>query len=274
MHILFRMTKRREICGLFDRIRKIFSTLAEYRYTTVAGALVFFLIMSLVPFFFWLVLLFGRNLPAEAVFALQIFDWAKELLHFVHDHVEGAATGASLFLIGATLWSSTGFFYHLRRIGEIIYGERRKKHGWKVRLSAAAITLCQMLFFAAAGGIVLGASLWLRKLSAPIYCFVVYLLVFVFGIFAAWMLNAYLCPYRTRPSDTFLGSLITAAAWLIASVAFSVYLMFGDKSKLYGALSAVIVFFLWLYWMMICLVAGAVFNCTRFKQKQLIRKKF
>ena len=46
---------------------------------------------------------------------------------------------------------------------------------------------------------------------------------------------------------------------------FSVYLSFGNKEKLYGALALVIVFLLWLYWLMICFVAGVIFNKQKTK---------
>ena len=88
-------------------------------------------------------------------------------------------------------------------------------------------------------------------------------LVLLLGFFAAWMLNAYICPYRCKPYEILLGSLYTAIAWLVASGAFTVYLNFTNQERLYGALSLVIIFFLWLYWMMICFTAGVVFNRHR-----------
>lgn len=77
-----------------------------------------------------------------------------------------------------------------------------------------------------------------------------------------------MCTYarmRIAPKKVALGSFLTALAWLAASGAFSVYLMFGNKEKLYGALALVIVFLLWLYWLMICFVAGVIFNKHRAK---------
>ena len=53
-------------------------------------------------------------------------------------------------------------------------------------------------------------------------------------------------------------SLLVAVLWLGASAVFLVYARFGNKEQLYGALSLVIVFFLYLYWMMICFAAGLV----------------
>lgn len=245
-------------------IGRAYGVLAEHKFTTIAGTLVFFLIMSFVPFSFWLALLFGRaGLDTDQILELELFGWAKELLAFIKNNAEGATSGASVFLIATTLWSSTGFFYHLRRSGEIIYRYRRKKHGWKVRLSAVILTFVLLIFLAAAGAALIGVILAAKYLPRALYYFTVYSLALCFGFFAAWILNVYICPYRCKPYETVTGSLLTALAWLIASVAFAVYLTFSNHERLYGALSLVIVFLLWLYWMMICFTAGVIFNKYR-----------
>ena len=252
---------------------RAYSVLAEHRYTTLAGTLVFFLLLSLVPFLFWLTLLFGKSAAlSEAVVGLGLFDWASELVAFLQENAESAGWGAGVIFLATTLWSCTGFFYHLRRSGEIIYDYRRKKQGWKVRLSALGLTLCVLFFFAVSGTLLLTVNLVTSRLPAWLSYPARYALLLILGFFAAWILNAYVCPYRCRPSETVLGSFLTALAWLVASAAFSVYLAFGNKEKLYGALALVIVFLLWLYWMMICLTAGVVFNHARMKTNGLQHK--
>ena len=132
--------------------RAAWRAFSAHRATTVAGTLVFFLIMSLVPFVFWLTLLFGGNATIlDRVLELELFGWARDFLGFLQTNAQGATAGASIFLIATTLWSSSSFFYHLRRSGEIIYSEARPRHGWKVRLSAIGLTLLLMLTFAVAG---------------------------------------------------------------------------------------------------------------------------
>lgn len=252
--------------------KRAWSALANRRFTTIAGTLVFFLVMSLMPFFFWLSLLFGI-VGAEELFRLELFGWARELFVYLEEHAREAGSGAGILFLATTLWSSTGFFYHLRRSGEIIYDYRREKKGWRVRLSAAAFTAGLLLFFAAAGGLIASASLLVRPLSVWLGRILVYLLLLGLGFLAAWLLNAYVCPYRTRPADTAAGSAITAAAWLVASVAFSVYLCFSEPERLYGALSLVIVFLLWLYWMMICFTAGVIYNRRRMEIRHPEHKK-
>ena len=252
------------------RGKRAYEVLAEHRYTTLAGTLVFFLLMSLGPFLFWLTLLFGKsNVLSEAVVGLGLFDWASELVAFLQENAAGAGWGAGIIFLGTTLWSCTGFFYHLRRSGEIIYNYRRKKHGWKVRLSALALTVCVLLFFAVSGTMLLVANIVATFIPAWISYPARYGLVLALGFFAAWMLNAYVCPYRCRPSEIALGSFLTALAWFVASAAFSVYLRFGNKEKLYGALALLVIFLLWLYWMMIFLTAGIVFNRKRMRSRGL-----
>ena len=264
---------KRGIARAWDRGLSAWRTLNEHKFSTIAGTLVFFLIMSLVPLLFWLTLLFGKNaLSTEAIRELGLFSWAEELLILLQNNAQEKTAGVSVLFLATTLWSSTGFFYHLRRSGEIIYDYKRKKHGWKVRLSAVGLTFLVLFFFAGAGGIIITLSLLMRKIPKWISQPVIYLAVLGLGFLAAWLLNAYICPYRCKPSEIALGSFLTAVAWLVASVAFAVYMMFGNKEKLYGALSLIIVFLLWLYWMMMCFTAGVVFNRRRLKIKELKHK--
>ena len=258
-----------------EKGRRFLSALSEDKCTTIAGTLVFFLIMSLVPLSFWATLLLARlGLDTEAILSLDLFEWAKELLVFFRGNAAEAASGAGVFFLLTTLWSSTGFFYHMRKSGEIVYGYRRKKQGWKVRISAIALTLLVLFFLVASVGVLVGAITLTRGFPAPLPQICIYTLMLVLGFFAAWILNGYICPYRVSPSDTLAGSALTAGAWLAASVAFSVYLALSNKEKLYGALTLFIVFLLWLYWMMICFTAGAIVNSRRLKRSETVVKKY
>ncbi len=254
--------------------RRALKALTAHRYTTVAGALAFFLVMSFVPFLFWLALLFGQTgLETETVLELGIFGWAKDLLIMLLSNAEGAAAGAGAVLLLTTLWSSSAFFYHLRKSGEILYAYRREKHGWKVRLSAILVTFAVLLFCLAAGAALITAMISARKLPRPFFYLTVYSLVLTIGFLAAWILNCYICPYRCKPHDTLLGSFFTALAWLVATGVFSVCIRFGNREKLYGALTLAVVFLIWIYWMMICFTAGAVYNRRRMKIRGLEPKE-
>ena len=258
----------------FEWGRSALGVLSRNRYTTLAGTLVFFLILSIVPFLFWLSLLFGTaGIQTEVILELELFGWAKDFLLFLKENAEGATAGVSVLFLATTLWSSSSFFYHLRRSGEIIYGYNRVKNGWRVRVSAFLVTLCILLYFVVTGSALIGAIIVSRYLQPYIAYPVLYSLVLVAGFFAAWILNGYICPYRSSPSDTVLGSFYTAIAWLLTSAIFSVYLRFTNTERLYGALSTVVVFLIWLYWLMICFTSGVIYNCRRMELSGKEHKK-
>ncbi len=257
---------------LLSQARGAYRTLVAHRYSTVAGTLVFFLLLSLVPFVFWLTLLFGKGtlmLPLES----GLFDWAEEFLTLLRENASYAGGGVSVLFLVSTLWSSSAFFYHLRKVGELLYGTARLRHGWRTRLSAILLTLLVLLFFAAAGTLLFVAGVILRLLDGWIAYPAFYLLLLLLGYFGAWILNGYICPYRVKPSETALGSALTALLWLAASLVFSVYLHLGNKERLYGALAFLFIFLLWLYWMMLCFVVGAILNRERLAGRGLEEKK-
>lgn len=259
--------------GTWRKGRAAWNVLSAHRFTTIAGTLVFFLIMSLVPFLFWVSLLFGgADALLDRVLELELFGWARDLVTFLQTNAEGATAGASVFLIATTLWSSSAFFYHLRRSGEIVYEVRRRGKGLKVRVAAIAFTLAAMLGLTLAGGAMLAVTLLTRRLPLWLAIPADLAALLVIGFLAAWLLNVYACPYRGKCRALALGSFLTAFAWLIASAAFSVYFRFSNPERLYGALSLVIVFLLWLYWLMICFTAGMVFNRRAVFGKKIYEK--
>ena len=87
-----------------------------------------------------------------------------------------------------------------------------------------------------------------------------------------FLLNVYICPYKTKLRRFLPGTCVTVGAWGIALIGFAVYLKIGGLNKLYGALSALIVFLLWLYIMMICFIVGVIVNSEKIKRGK--KKKF
>lgn len=125
---------------------------------------------------------------------------------------------------------------------------------------------------ALAGGAMLAVTLLTRRLPLWLAIPADLAALLVIGFLAAWLLNVYACPYHGKGRALALGSFLTALAWLIASAAFSVYFRFSNPERLYGALSLVIVFLLWLYWLMICFTAGMVFNRRAVFGKKIYEK--
>lgn len=252
-------------------IKNKYDLLVSKKYTTLAGTLVFFFIMSIVPLAFWLTLLIGKfPLPTERILSLGAFQSVKTVFTRLQAEAKNATTSVSALLLITTLYSSTNLFYQMRRSGELIYGYQRKRAGWRVRLGALALTgIVMLLCIVFVSLLALGSLLFSNYFSPTIEKISDYLLLIITSFCLALLLNAYVCPYK-RPLKSFIkGSLITVVAWVGAVTGFAIYLKIGNLTKLYGALSAVIVFLLWLYVLMICFIAGVIFNSEQVKKKRI-----
>jgi len=266
------MEKLRKIYRFF---KEKYELLAFKRYTTLAGTLVFFLIMSIVPLSFWLTLLIGKlPVSVEEILKLPVFDAVKDILFFVQKEAESATTSVSVLLLVTTAYSATNLFYQMRRSGEIIYEYPRKKEG--VRLRLGALVLMFIVMFIVVVFIVvfaLGTFLFSRFLSDFFERLADYTLLAALAFALVLLLNVYICPYKRPIKNFLLGTLITVGAWAVALFGFTVYLKIGNMDRLYGALSTIIVFLLWLYVLMICFIAGVIFNSEKNRPKRGVRKK-
>lgn len=239
-----------------------YKLLSRKKYTTLAGTLVFFLVMSILPFTFWLTLIVGK-LPINTgnFFSLSVFDSVKNIFSYVQKEAENATTSVSIILLVTTLYSSTNFFYQMRRSGEIIYDYNPKKQAFHLRLSALVLMFMVMLMvivFLFVLGV--GTFLFSRFLSQVAELVADYLLLMTLSFALVLLLNMYICPHKV-PVKYFLGGTVwTVGAWTIAVIGFAVYLKISSVEKLYGALSTVIVFLLWLYVLMVCFIIGVIFN--------------
>lgn len=254
----------------FRKIKETYDLLSAKKYTTIAGTLVFFLIMSIMPMTFWVSLLFGKiPIDNQRIFALPVFDEVKEVLLYVQKEAANATQGASIVLLLTTLYSSTNLFYQMRRTGELIYDFRLKRVGVKTRLAALVLLFLVILlsaiilaFFAAL------SFLFSRILSSAAEMAMDYILLAVAAFLLILLFNAYLCPYKVPLHTFFRGALFTVAAWGVALFGFALYLRFSNVTRLYGALSTLIVFLLWLYLLTIGFVVGVVLNSRRVVGKE------
>jgi len=260
--------------NLFCGIKREYRLLTAKKYSTIAGTLVYFFIMSVVPFSFWLTLLFGRIIDYDTILSLKLFSGAEKFITYITDSARDATNGAGIVLIVTTLYSSTNLFYHLRRSGEIIY-DFGHVGGIRVRLSALALMLLAVVAIATVVAVLSAAYYVISKLVGGIAAeAAAYICVLAAAFFFALALNLYICPFKVKVKDVLWGAAITTCLWAGAAVAFGVYLHFANVSRLYGAVSVIIVFLLWLYIMMSCFVIGAIFNSARIDRGNREIKKF
>lgn len=265
-----------------EKLRKAYRFLQEKykllvlkKYTTLAGTLVFFLIMSIVPLSFWATLLIGKiPVDTDRIFALPVFDSVKNVLVYVQKEAKNATTSASVVLLVTTLYSSTTLFYQMRKSGEIIYEHPRPKKGLRVRIGALLLLLIVMLVVVAFTLLFAIGSFFFSRFFPPLWEMIAdYTLLLALSFALVLLLNAYICPYKVPLKKFIFGTLLTIAAWVVAVIGFTVYLQISNMDKLYGALSAIIVFLLWLYVLMICFIAGVIFNSERIARDRKMHKR-
>lgn len=255
----------------YEYLKDKYRLLSLKKYTTLAGTLVFFFVLSILPLSFWLTLLLGKlPINTDELLSLPVFESVKNVFIYVKEEAERASTGASIILIFTTLYSSTNLFYQIRRSGEIIYDYHRENAGLKLRLGALILLIMVM-------GIVVafllvfawGSFLFSLFFSRAWQLIADYVLIGVVAFFLILLLNVYICPYKASMRYFLSGTFITLSLWSVAVAGFSVYLQISNLSQLYGALSAVIVFLLWLYLLMVGFIVGVIWN----SEKILIAKR-
>lgn len=266
-----------------EKVRKVYRFLKEKyellsmkKYTTIAGTLVFFLIMSIVPLSFWITLVIGR-LPVDLdrILELPVFESVKNVLSFVRKEAVNATASTSVILLVTTLYSSTNLFYQMRRSGELIYDYRRMKKGLHLRLGALFL-LFIVMFTVVAFLLIFAIGTFLFSLVLPRLWERVadYLLLATISFVLVLLLNAYICPYKTKIKYFLPGTALTVVGWGVAVTGFTIYLKIGNLAKLYGALSAIIVFLLWLYLLMICFIVGVIINSERVRKSRKAERAY
>lgn len=251
------------------RVIEVYKYFTDKRYSTIAGTLVYFLLMSITPFILWLTLVLGNvHLHIERFLPQELFDSVSPVLKYLKSSAESAAGSAGIILLVTTLYSSTNFFYHIRRSGEIIYNSKRVKGGIKLRIASLAVIFATYLMFALLAAVAVAGSNILEKyipffIADIITC--TFIAVAAFAVAA--LLNIFACPYKLKAEEVIPGSLLTTALWLIFLIGFTVYLTFANPEKLYGKIASIIIFLLWCYVMMSSLVVGVIYNSS-FKNKR------
>lgn len=241
-------------------IIKEFKFYSDKRFTTLSGTLVYFFLMSVTPFLFWLALIVGevdisRFLPAD------IFSAIQPVVEALQQAAVTATGSATLILLLTSLWSSTNFFYHLRRSGEIIFAPYVKTGAIKLRIRALFAVFAILLIFAlAAVTPFIGVNVLENIMPRPLAEAITIIFLTMFAFFASYFLNVFACPYKLSFSQACGGALLTVILWILFAVGFTVYMHFSNPQRLYGAIAAIIVFLLWCYLMINSLVIGLIYN--------------
>jgi membrane protein len=254
-----------------------------------AAALTYYSVLSLFPALIALTAILGLVGSEKTIDSLlEIIgdvgpDSAVETFRGPVEKVVRGDTGAGaalLISIGVALFSASGYIGAFMRASNAIYGVEEGRSFWKLRPFQVVVALVMILMLALVLiAIVLtgplaesvGSEIGVSDAAVTIWNYAKWpVLVIVVITMLAFLY--YAAPNVKQPSFRWLtpGSVLAVVVWVLASIAFGIYVAnFGSYNKTYGALGGAVVFLVWLWLSNVAVLLGAELNAEIERERQL-----
>ena len=254
------------------------------------AALTYYSVLSLFPALLVLVSLIGLVGNPERVTKV-LTDTVSELgpstaattfqapIESITSNRGGAGIMFVVSLLGA-LWAASGYVSAFAEASNSIYEVEEGRPFWKLKPLQIVVTLVLILMAAMvalalvlSGPIVgaLGGALGLSDTALTVWRYakwpaMVVLVLVIFGALYYTGPNARVSGVRWVTG----GAVVALLAWIVASIAFALYVSnFGSYNKTYGSLGGVVVFLLWLWLTNLAILLGAEFNAETERAGQI-----
>lgn len=242
----------------------------------VAGGVTFYTLLALIPAIGAFVSLYGlfadvgeveKQLRGMAsVFPPSVIQIVGEQMTRLAEQKGGKLGVAFVISLLLSVWSANASMRALFDGLNIAYDEDEKRPLAPRILMTYAFTLCALIYAAAVAGILIATpiALKLARLSALEGLLAPVRWLIVLGMTAV----AFAVLYRFGPSRArarwrwvWIGATSSAAAWLVGSLGFSLYVNnIAHYDATYGPLGAVIAFMVWVWFSIMAILVGAELN--------------
>jgi membrane protein len=256
-------------------------TVREFRVDNLsdwAAALTYYSVLSIFPAL--LVLISLVDLAGQATIDALLDNVGRVAPGSVNEILAAAirnlqqtrSSAGVLALVGlaAALWSASGYIAAFMRASNAIYDVPEGRPVWKTLPIRIAVTVVVMVLLAvsavavvATGGLAdrIGRLLGIGSAFVTVWDIVKWpvLLLIVSFMFAL----LYWASPNARQGFRWVtpGGILAVVVWVLASVAFAVYVAnFGSYNKTYGSLASVIIFLVWLWLSNTSILLGAELN--------------
>lgn len=258
-------------------IKHIIKRIIDDEVPALASELSYSLILSFFPFLIFLMTLIGYLSLDTQLIMLELSkvlpDGAYKLVHDTILEVLEGRNGRLLslgFII--SIWtSSTGFRGVIRGLNKA-YDEKEKRSLLKVIIISILCTIgltfiIVVTLFLLVFGEVFGRFLIEKLVASDSFIFlwniVRYIIILASMIFVFALLYRYTPSKRLRWREVIPGSIFSTIGWIVVSIGFSFYVNnFGNYSRLYGSIGAVIILLTWLYLTSIIIMVGGELNAA------------
>ena len=258
----------------------------------LAAQLAYYLILAIFPFILFLVAVLDAFGSSSPQFVNELFDYLRRVMPAqVFDLIEAYTertlrnedTAPGLLSVGilGTIWAASGAFAALINALNRAYDVQETRPFWKVRGIAILMTL-GLSVLVLGGVLLLIAGPSIGETIAEVFTlddeFVIVWNVVrwpaaLLFMVATVALLFYFAPDAGQPFRWITpGGFVGIALWVLASLAFNLYLGsdFNTYDKTYGSIGTVIVLLLYLYISSLAILFGATLNATLVRMKEEI----
>jgi membrane protein len=258
-------------------IKSLYFRYIDDEITAMASQLAYSLLLSFFPFLILLMTLIGHSSvrSEEVIIALSTIlpkDIMKLITSTVVEVIETRRSDLLSFSMVTTIWTASNGFNAVIRGLNRAYDEKEKRPYWKVQLTAILCTIGLVLIIIITLALLvfgeLGVRLLINKLHfAPSIEFIIDLARYIVGLLV--MIFVFTLMYRYTPSkrlnwhETVPGAVFSTFGWTVLSIGFSYYVNnFGNYSKIYGSIGAIIALMSWLFISSVIVLIGGEINAT------------
>jgi membrane protein len=260
-------------------LKRSVSEFKEDNLTDWAAALTYYGILSIFPALLVLVSVLG--LIGESATQPLIDNLGKvapgpaqEIATSAIENLQGSQGAAGvIFIVGllGALWSASGYVAAFMRASNRIFDIEEGRPAWKTVPTRVVLTLVLLLLLALSavavtltGGLAkeVGGVLGLSDTAVTVWSIAKWPVLLLVVSFMFAMLY-WAAPNVKHPGFRWVtpGGVLAVIGWVIASLAFALYVAnFGSYNKTYGALAGPIVFLVWLWISNIMVLLGAEVN--------------
>ena len=264
------------LLGWRDIVWRTWREITVDKLPAVAGGVTFYTLLALFPAIGAFVSLYGlfadvRTVEAQlrdmaGVFPASVVQIVGEQMLRLASQGQAKLGVAFAFSLLLSIWSANASMRALFDGLNVAYDEEEKRHLVPRTLQSYVFTLCSLLYAAAASGVLIVTPILLKaaRLSAldAIWAPIRWLIVLAMTAVAFAVL------YRFGPSRArarwrwiWIGATFAAAAWLVGSLGFSLYVnTIAHYDATYGPLGAVIAFMVWVWFSIMAILVGAELN--------------
>lgn len=244
---------------------------------TMAAAISFYALFSLLPLMFLLFAFIGSILGTETQLFERILEFVKDSLPYLSDSIvediKGLIANRKVFgWIGIIMliWSAEFVILAIRDAMNLIFGEAEKMGFIKTRIVVWGVFFIWCAVFLISIGLPIAAEI-LGRVKIAVFDIDIsyyvaksitfkYFLPGVIMIIAVAFIFKIMAGKNIKARHAILGSVIFSVLWEAAKHLFALYLAhFGSFNKMYGSLGAIMIMLLWIFYSAVILLFSAEF---------------